>query len=377
MGFAKVSALAAVGTALTLAVGQGRAQYQAGLRNLTPDGYWHNRYHALLSMAAYGDYETLCPNQTFTEEAKLRNFPESNRSAWEVYGTFGPTAHGAKGFMAIIPEMNKALIVFEGNYEHEQQLTTDVVSWGNITEGLGYSCPTCTANAYAVQGYLEAKEETNNFEAIRMPYYNSGLVFSIAGHGLGGMHSFIASADFNDQNICYYSHSYGAPRVFNQAGANWYNARFNGEAGERAVANNDQYTEFIAESEDYAHSGTTFYYYGHNNTGGHMNWEICWPDVPDTGACSPRPGMSGYNSTAEEDHYFYFSNVGQCGGKDFMDTTVIDQFLNSPSANSTEPFIYSSAVPTSTTTSFSRTRRPRPTGTAMAQVFAGFAADLD
>merc|ERR1711939_456562 len=183
MGFAKVSALAAVGTALTLAVGQGRAQYQAGLRNLTPDGYWHNRYHALLSMAAYGDYESLCPNQTFTEENKLANFPDSNRTAWEVYGTFGPTAHGAKGFMAIIPEMNKALIIFEGNYEHEQMLTTDVVSWSNITEGLGESCPSCTANAYAVQGYLEAKEETNNFQAIREPYYNSGLVFSIAGHG--------------------------------------------------------------------------------------------------------------------------------------------------------------------------------------------------
>lgn len=372
MGFAKVSALAAVGTALTLAVGQGRAQYQAGLRNLTPDGYWHNRYHALLSMAAYGDYESLCPNQTFTEENKLANFPDSNRTAWEVYGTFGPTAHGAKGFMAIIPEMNKALIIFEGNYEHEQMLTTDVVSWSNITEGLGESCPSCTANAYAVQGYLEAKEETNNFQAIREPYYNSGLVFSIAGHGLGGMHSQLASVDFNDQNICYYSHAYGSPRLFNQAGVNWYNARFNGEAGERGVANNDQYTEFIPASEDYAHAGTTFYYYGHNETGGHMNWEICWPDMPDTGACSPRPGMSGYDSTAEQDHYFYFANVGQCGGRDYMDTRVIDQFLSSPSANSSEPFTYSSSVPTSTSSS---SRRPRPT--AMAQVFAGFAQDLN
>lgn len=82
--------------------------------------------------------------------------------------------------------MNKALIIFEGNWEHEQNLSTDVVPWSAITPSLGHSCPRCTANAYAVQGYLEAKNETNNFEAIRQPYYNSGLVFSIAGHGLGG-----------------------------------------------------------------------------------------------------------------------------------------------------------------------------------------------
>ena len=50
----------------------------------------------------------LCPIQTFTEEAKLRNFPESDREPWVVVNTFGPTASGANGFTAIVPEMNSA-----------------------------------------------------------------------------------------------------------------------------------------------------------------------------------------------------------------------------------------------------------------------------
>lgn len=54
-------------------------------------------------MAAYGDYEELCPEQTFTEEAKLRNFPDSTRAPWTVVSTFGPTASGCEGFTAIIP----------------------------------------------------------------------------------------------------------------------------------------------------------------------------------------------------------------------------------------------------------------------------------
>lgn len=163
------------------------------------------------------------------------------------------------------------------------------------------------------------------------------------------MHSLIASVDFNDQNICYYSHNYGAPRTFNEAGAIWYNARFNGEAGERAIANNDQFTEFIPAGPNYTHAGTMFYYWGRNITGGHMNWNICW-DAYDDPACAPRPGMSGFDSTPEQDHYFYFANVGSCGGKDYMDLDVIDQFLESPSANSTIPFVYTTSSPSPTPT---------------------------
>jgi hypothetical protein len=35
------------------------------------------------------------------------------------------------------------------------------------------------------------------------------------------------------------------------AGASWYNWRFNGEAGERGIANSDNYGEIIPASENY------------------------------------------------------------------------------------------------------------------------------
>ena len=82
-------------------------------------------------------------------------------------------------------------------------------------------------------------------------------VFSIAGHGLGGMHSQIASVDLNSQGHCWYSHAYGSPRVFNQAGADRYNQAFNGEAGERGVFGQDDYSEHIPAGPNYAHAGTS------------------------------------------------------------------------------------------------------------------------
>ncbi|KAH8918714.1 hypothetical protein BT69DRAFT_1353710 [Atractiella rhizophila] len=291
--------------------------------NLTPGAYWHNRYFALLGMASYGNYNTKCPNETFTEEAMLKNFPDSTRAPWEVVSTFGPTPSGCKGFTAIVPEMNKALIIFSGNLELEQNLPTDSVGWEAI--GLGEECPGCLVNAFAAQGYMECKNATNNFQAIRDAYVGQGLVFAISGHGLGGMHSQIASVDFNVQQIAYYSHSQGQPRTFNEAGATFYNVRFNGEAGERAVAGNDLITEIIPESENYTHAGTPFYYYGYNSTSTGMNWEICWlEDGLGYAACMPRDQGT---STSLEDHYFYFTNVGDCGATNHQNTTMIDAFL--------------------------------------------------
>jgi len=107
--------------------------------------------------------------------------------------------------------MNKVLLIFRGNYDMEQNLPLEVSSWDELGEGIGATCYNCTVNSYALQGYLEAKEATNNFALTRQAYEGQGLVFSIAGHGLGGMHSLIASADFNYQQICYYSHTYGKP----------------------------------------------------------------------------------------------------------------------------------------------------------------------
>lgn len=34
--------------------------------------------------AAYGDWQTLCPTQTFTQEGLLANFPNSTEQPWTV-----------------------------------------------------------------------------------------------------------------------------------------------------------------------------------------------------------------------------------------------------------------------------------------------------
>lgn len=35
-------------------------------------------------MSAYGDWNTLCPQQTFTREGLLANFPNSTEETWTV-----------------------------------------------------------------------------------------------------------------------------------------------------------------------------------------------------------------------------------------------------------------------------------------------------
>jgi hypothetical protein len=77
--------------------------------------------------------------------------------------------------------MNKALIIFTGNYDIEQNLSDETVTWAALN--LSSACDTCTVNAQAAQAYNEAKEETNDWADILGAYYNQGLVFSIAGHG--------------------------------------------------------------------------------------------------------------------------------------------------------------------------------------------------
>lgn len=332
-----------------------RQSYQT--HNLTPDGYWHNRYHMLLSMAVYGDYNTLCPNETFTQASMIANFPNSTRPPWDVISTFGPTPSGARGFTTIVPEMNKALIVFQGDYALEQTLPLDTMYWNETlanssttTSVLPARCTGCTVNKFAWDGYLEAKIATNNFATLREAYYGQDLVFSITGHGLGGMHSQIAAIDLYEEQIDYYNHAYGSPRVFNDLGSTWYADRFDGEAGERGIANNDQYTEFIPESTNYSHSGTPFYYYGYNNTALGMNWEICWlEDSPDYSACMPRD--QGLGTTPLQDHYFYFTPVTDCGKIYQMDTSPIDAFL--ATVNGTSGFATTASITTAASTSSS------------------------
>ena len=64
-------------------------------------------------------------------------------------------------------------MVFKGNPQIEANLPLDVVSW-SVIPGMNGTCDECTANAAAVQAYLEIKEETNDFEATLARY--SGAV---------------------------------------------------------------------------------------------------------------------------------------------------------------------------------------------------------
>lgn len=246
--------------------------------------------------------------------------------------------------------MNKALIIFTGNYDVEQNLSDEIVTWEALN--LTSACDTCTVNAQAARAYNEAKEETNDWADILGAYYNQGLVFSIAGHGFvglqnlvhnacavfltdfilqGGMLSQIASVDLNVQGHCWYSHAYGSPRVFNQDGADWYNQRFNGEAGERGVFGNDEYSEFIPAGPNYAHAGTSFLYWGRNSSTGNPNMKICWHDEDQT-PCLPGAETQQYDTTPEQDHYFYWSNVGQCGGTAQPLPVLIQDFIDSHGA---------------------------------------------
>lgn len=68
--------------------------------------YWHEQYHGWLSMAAYGDYDSLC-RQTFTTQSLHKSFPNSNAAPWTLIEEWGPTASGLQGFTVIIPEMDK------------------------------------------------------------------------------------------------------------------------------------------------------------------------------------------------------------------------------------------------------------------------------
>lgn len=216
--------------------------------------------------------------------------------------------------------MNKVLMVFRGNHAYEQYLPDQVVGWGNITYDLGKECQGCTVNAFAAQGYVEARQATNNFQKTRDAYNGQGLVFSITGHGLGGMHALIASVDYNQQGIAWYSHNYGTPRTFNAAGAEWYNERFNGEAGERGIFANDTYVNKMPSGPNYHHAGTAFYYWGNDPSTYGPRWNICWDDKDgEAPGCKPGAQKSTANTNSTQDHYFYWCNVQECGGDRYIE----------------------------------------------------------
>lgn len=81
--------------------------------------------------------------------------------------------------MVRVPEMNKILMIFQGQY-----------GWQNYNATLrnfpGIGCDrTCKVHTGAYEAWQEVKQETNDMAIIKERQGN--LVWSASGHGCGGM----------------------------------------------------------------------------------------------------------------------------------------------------------------------------------------------
>lgn len=95
-----------------------------------------------------------------------------------------------------------------------------------------------------------------------------------------------------------WTHNHGSPRVFNQASADLVNKLYAGEAGQRVVANNDSWPEYIPASEDYVHAFQGFHIFGTNSTYG-MNYVVC--NDPADPEC--------LGGDVETDTWYYYNEV--------------------------------------------------------------------
>jgi len=268
--------------------------------------YWHERYHGLLSMAAYGDYATLCPQQTFTQAALRKSYPDSTEEPWTLLEEWGPTPSGYEGFSVTIPEMDKVVMVFKGLYEDQALLNSTSIPIGNA---FSLGCDNCTAHAGAYAAYLEAKDATNDWQVVKQAVNDTGHQWSITGHSFGGMIAQVAALDLGWRNLSHWVHTHGSPPVFNSASATVFNALYEGEASQRTVANNDSVPSIIPLGEDYTFVLSGFHIYGNgtsNSTFG-MSYENCWNSPSDPNC------LGGGNYT---DHFFYYTPIGNCGGNE-------------------------------------------------------------
>ena len=162
------------------------------------------KYMIKSSQKAYnGDskYRGPCWKDGVLPPLELKAFRLSSRYLLAHYSTegelFSPVA-------LLSQEMAKVVQVWKGDYNLEKALDPtptsldalnldyDVkpINFGAL--GIAENCADCAVNAFALQGYLEAKAATNNW-AISLARYKElsaqqPFYYSIAGHGLGGMH---------------------------------------------------------------------------------------------------------------------------------------------------------------------------------------------
>ncbi|KAI7940184.1 hypothetical protein MJO28_013836 [Puccinia striiformis f. sp. tritici] len=252
----------------------------------------HIRLHCYLSMAAYGDYRSLCPS-TFAVDG----------NEFEVLQDF-ETVEGQKGFVARVPFMQKIVIVFRG-YDSEVALPWDVVP---IDFGRPLSHCTaqnsCTTGSGILQLYNSARIATNNWELAKQAVNATGLKFSVTGHGIGGSVAQLAALDLGMDGFVHYAHSQAAPRSVSPTAAKLLSNIFQGESGQHAVANHDYFPHIIPRSKDFTRVGSAVWLFG-NRT----EWMKNCHYYPENIACLG-------NGTSIQDNYYYFTPIGQCGSAD-------------------------------------------------------------
>ncbi|TNY23115.1 hypothetical protein DMC30DRAFT_444650 [Rhodotorula diobovata] len=336
-------------TSLVAALAFAGAKLALAQDDVSSSQFWHERYHGLLSMAAYNSDPTTACAQTFDQAALEQSFPDSTAAPWTYVQGFGPTVSGGEGFVAVIPEMDKVVMVFKGLFGWESTFNQSTVDVGELFY-LGDNCLNCTAHAAATQAYIEAKEITNDWELVKYYVNTTGAQWSITGHGFGGMVAQVASLDLGWRGLAHWTHNHGAARVFNPAAATLLNSLYGGEAGQRVVANDDPVPTYIPESEDYTFALQGFHILGNGTSNATYGYDFTVCNDPSDAACH------GNAEGRIEDHLSYYTPIGMCG-KPYYGTndTVADAYLSTASsafyATATSTFVAPTTEVAPTTTS--------------------------
>lgn len=245
---------------------------------LDPTQQDHMRFHAYLAMSVYGDFMNNCP-KTF-----LKGFT--------VLQTF------EGGYIAQIPEMVKIVIVFKGTGGYNQ------IDWTPTTlEDIVSDCSGCQVARGIKQLYLNIRSATNDFSVAKQAVAQTGLLFSVTGHGIGGSIAALAGMDLGARDLVHYSHNFGMPRTFNMAAVVRYDNLFQVLAGQSAVARND-FSVHIVPLGPLVHVGSKAHI-----TGDKTQWlQNCFGDNED-------PKCLG-DGSSQVDHKYYFTPLGQCGSAD-------------------------------------------------------------
>lgn len=248
----------------------------------------HARLHSYLSMSTYGDFRKTCPP----------TFPKGFTVLQEFNVPGKP--YGQSGYIAKVPDMEKIVIVFKGN-------SMDGLSWEyQSIEHLIPNCQGCMVAKGVYDLYMLAKTATNDFAVAKQAVKDTGLLFSVTGHGVGGAVAALAALDFGARNLVHYSHHQGAPRSFNYASVVRYDNLFQVLAGQSIVSNNDAVVQQIPFGA-YYHVGSKVHIHGDKQ----RYLVNCYGN-------SENSTCLGTGRGPASDHVAYWTAPGTCGvlGKD-------------------------------------------------------------